>query len=118
MSVIIFGLREAIAKFAAKAIAGRAAATGTTAGGAAIVIAALKAEAPVLTGETRDSIGVIEADEDVDSSMVTIGARTKQDRFYQAGTSRQPPRPYTEDVAEAVDTAVGALAESLFKAAL
>ena len=118
MSVILIGLRQAIAKMGAKAVAGRAAASGTTVAGAAVVVAALKTQAPVKTGALRDSIGVVDSDNDVNSSTVVVGARVPYDRFYQTGTSRQPARPYSEDVAEQVDTAVGQIASRLFRAAV
>ena len=116
--IVVLGIPEAIARFTVMAIAGRAAASASTHASAPVVVSALRAEAPVRTGALRDSIGVVDQEEDATSSTVTVGARVPYDRFYQQGTSRQPPRPYTDEVAEVVDTAIGQIASAIFHKAI
>ena len=116
--ITILGLREAILRFGGMALKGRAAASVTTEAGAQATIVALKTRAPVRTGALASSIGVVDRDNDIASSTVTVGAQVPYDRYYQQGTSRQPPRPYTEDVANAVDDAVRGIAEAAFRAAI
>ena len=80
--------------------------------------ATARARAPSRTGALRASIGVVDSEEGAFSSSVTIGAQVKYDLFYQAGTSRQPARPYTPQVAEVVDTAVAGIARTAFRTAV
>jgi HK97 gp10 family phage protein len=114
----VFGIKEALARFAAMGGEARAASSITTTSSAAVVAAALKTRAPKKTGALAASIGVVDSEESPTSSTRVVGAQVPYDRFYQQGTSRQPARPYTEEVEQAAEATVRQIAETTFRAAI
>jgi len=91
----VFGVPQAVAKFAALGVASKAAGAGIVASGAAEVEQAAKARAPVLTGALRDSIHT-----ETDSEGARVGTSIPYAAPVEFGTSDTPAQPFLRPAAD------------------